>query len=151
RASAAGSGSTRARPCARPRTDSPAGWRSTASTPPQPGQNASGRASPSPSTSSRASSSLPEVANGTWAPLDGPTNDHAPIAGPDVSGVSYVPVVATASHRNGARGVDHGQTLKATRMSTNPHAAAGWYPQGDGTQRYWEGYQWTERIAAYQD
>ncbi|WP_159449219.1 Ltp family lipoprotein [Demequina sp. NBRC 110055] len=30
-------------------------------------------------------------------------------------------------------------------MSTN--APAGWYPQEDGTQRYWDGAQWTEHIA----
>lgn len=29
-----------------------------------------------------------------------------------------------------------------------PHnSPAGWYPQADGTQRYWDGRQWTEHIA----
>lgn len=29
----------------------------------------------------------------------------------------------------------------------NTQAPAGWYPQPDGTQRYWDGSQWTEHIA----
>ena len=29
----------------------------------------------------------------------------------------------------------------------NAQAPAGWYPQPDGTQRYWDGTQWTEHIA----
>ncbi len=30
---------------------------------------------------------------------------------------------------------------------TDETAAAGWYPQGDGRQRYWDGTSWTEHFA----
>jgi len=33
-------------------------------------------------------------------------------------------------------------------MSQSP---AGWYPQSDGRQRYWDGQQWTEQFAPGQD
>ncbi|MGI8940081.1 MAG: DUF2510 domain-containing protein [Iamia sp.] len=32
-------------------------------------------------------------------------------------------------------------------MTDSSQAAAGWYPQDDGTQRYWDGDQWTDHIA----
>ena len=30
---------------------------------------------------------------------------------------------------------------------TEPAAEPGWYPVGNGTQRYWDGTQWTDHIA----
>src|SRR5699024_1480687 len=151
RTSGAGSGSMRARRYAPARTGSPAGWRATACIPPRPEQSALGRASPPPSTSSRASYSPSEKPRGPRRALGHLLTIKLHIAATNVRSVAYVQDVTPASHRIGSRGFDHGQTPKETRMSTNPHAPAGWYPQGDGTQRYWDGHQWTEHIAPYLD
>lgn len=32
-------------------------------------------------------------------------------------------------------------------MTQQPPTPAGWYPQGDGQQRYWDGYRWTDQVA----
>lgn len=36
-------------------------------------------------------------------------------------------------------------------MSAPQNAPAGWYPQPDGSQRYWDGYQWTEHVSPLSD
>lgn len=33
-------------------------------------------------------------------------------------------------------------------MSTTPTSPPGWYPQNDGTRRYWDGSAWTSRVAS---
>ena len=38
--------------------------------------------------------------------------------------------------------------LPAAVTPVTPDVAAGWYPQADGTQRYWDGTAWTDHIAA---
>jgi hypothetical protein len=40
------------------------------------------------------------------------------------------------------------ETLALPAAAAQPLAAAGWYPQADGTQRYWDGAAWTEHITA---
>lgn len=37
--------------------------------------------------------------------------------------------------------------MSDTSPGTSPPPPPGWYPAGDGTQRYWDGSNWTEHIA----
>ena len=51
---------------------------------------------------------------------------------------------------------EHGWVSPTEREVTrNPGEAsgvpAGWYPQGDGDMRYWDGAQWTEHTSAAQE
>src|SRR5689334_25204136 len=60
-------------------------------------------------------------------------------------GMTYVILCKTRISGIGTAVRNSGQHV--TEENTNMSTPAGWYPQNDGQQRYWDGQQWTEHFA----